>query len=152
MYYKGVYCMMSLQPGFQGLDLAIKATPPQCDGARDRPEAWSRFVPCGENSHPLQECGGRSSRNRTTTQQTQHRISTRRHLHVCTFASCRSASQFFGDGTKSAGLSISATSMGYRQIGKKFGKGRSSTSSIGAEKSTYLDTKHHNIVHPGDIC
>jgi hypothetical protein len=42
--------------------------------------------------------------------------------------------------------------MGYRQIGKWFGKGDASTSRIAAEKSTHLDTKQNGIVHQGYVC
>jgi len=41
--------------------------------------------------------------------------------------------------------------MGYRQIGKWFGKGFASTSSVGAEKSTDLATQHNGIVHQRHI-
>jgi hypothetical protein len=42
--------------------------------------------------------------------------------------------------------------MGYRQVSKPLGEGFTSTSSIDAEKSTHLNTKHNGIVHQGDIC
>ena len=75
-----------------------------------------------------------------------------RHQHVFALTSRRSASQFFGDGTESAGLSIGAARMGRREIVKRLGKSFARTRRIGAEKSTYLDTKPNGIVHQGHVC
>src|SRR5258706_1337757 len=75
-----------------------------------------------------------------------------RHLHVFALTSRRSASQFFGNGTESAGLSSGAACMGRREIGKRLSKGGASTRRIGAEKSTYLDTEPNGIVHQGQVC
>ena len=42
--------------------------------------------------------------------------------------------------------------MGHRKIGKRLGKGFASTSKIGTEKPTHLDTEHNGIFHQGEVC
>src|SRR5258706_11082162 len=74
-----------------------------------------------------------------------------RHQHIFTLTRRRPSSQFFGNGTESAGLSSGATRMGHHEIGKRLGKGGASTSRIGAEKTAYLNTGHKGIIHQGHV-
>src|SRR5260370_33770258 len=70
---------------------------------------------------------GRSSRKLSTAQQTEQRVSADRHQHAFALTSRRSASQFLGNGTESAGLSTGATRMGHRQIRQRLHQGYAST-------------------------
>src|SRR2546423_2043378 len=138
---------MSSEPGFQCLSLPVwqdlhNAMSLQIDQERavglpfaERPIVYPKHA------------WRRSSRKRSTAQQTEHGVSTDGHQDVFALTRRRSASQFFGDATESAGLSIGATSMGHYEIGKRLGKGFTSTSRIRAEKSTHLDTESNGIVH-----
>jgi len=143
---------ISGEPGFQRLSLSVRQDIHNVMSFQVNEEcAIGLPLADGPIVHS-KHAWGRSSRNGSTAEQTEQRVSTDRHLHVLALPSRRSASQFFGDGTESAGLSIGATSMGHRYIDKWLGKGFACTSSIGAEKSTHLDAQPDGIVHQRDIC
>src|SRR5437588_11978031 len=126
---------MSGKPGFQGLSLPVWQ---DLHNAMSLQIYQERAVGAPFAQRPVihsKDAWRRSSRKRSTAQQTEHSVSTDRHQHVFALTRRRSASQFFGDGTESAGLSIGSTSMGHYEIGKRLGKGFTNTSRVGAEKS-----------------
>src|SRR5947207_8290024 len=103
---------MNGEPGLQGLGLAVRQYLYNAMSLQVNQEC-AIGLPLADG--PIiysKDTWGRSLGHGRTAKQAQEGMSTDRHLHVFALTSRRAASQFFGDSTEPASLSVRATRMG----------------------------------------